>query len=68
MLFHVSDDSAGGKRQGFDRSAEEGSGLERFRSLSNFDGLKMAMVTVLKLPEKDKPRLKLSLLAETLTG
>lgn len=28
MLFHVSDDSAGGKRQGFDRSAEEGSGLE----------------------------------------
>lgn len=34
MWFHVSDDSAGGKRQGFDRSAEEGSGLELVWSLS----------------------------------
>lgn len=34
MWFHVSDDSAGGKRQGFYRSAEEGSGLELVWSLS----------------------------------
>lgn len=75
MWFHVYDDSAGVKRQGFERSAEEGSGLVLVWSLSkgffwrfedsdgDWTGAEVAWVCLIS-----HFRGFLSLLAETLMG